>query len=228
MRKDENTAGTWTCNGLRTLARRSLQLILIALWMPVVDCAARSLSSAPQSTQVTTAEIIAVVQNSFGAEVKVEVERRPFYLSGDFNGDNCLDIAVVVNTKGRTKGLAKDVMMLNPWYAATGPDGAQVNIVEAERIANPENLPTVWISELALAVIHGTKDGWKTSSPLGKYLLFSSVYDEMRVHKGKIGQGATNLPPPDVKGDSIYTGTENAGGIIYWDGTIYRWYQQGD
>ena len=48
-------------------------------------------------------------------------------------------------------------------------------------------------------------------------------------NKGKVDQGATNERPPVLKGDALLVfKTGAASAILWWDGTAYRWYQQGD
>lgn len=47
--------------------------------------------------------------------------------------------------------------------------------------------------------------------------------------KPAVHQGATEKKPPMHRGDALLVQKlESAGALIYWDGTAYRWYQQGD
>jgi hypothetical protein len=47
--------------------------------------------------------------------------------------------------------------------------------------------------------------------------------------KGRVPQGATREPPPILRGDALLIfKTEAASAILWWNGTRYRWYQQGD
>lgn len=47
--------------------------------------------------------------------------------------------------------------------------------------------------------------------------------------KGKVVQGAEEHTPPQLSGDAIMViKTESASALVYWAGTQYRWYQQGD
>jgi len=54
--------------------------------------------------------------------------------------------------------------------------------------------------------------------------------DAWRVfEKGIVAQGAGEGPPPKLKGDALLIfKTEAASAILWWTGTTYRWYQQGD
>lgn len=180
---------------------------------------------AEASSEATIADIALVVRRVFGAEIKVETARRPFYLLGDFNGDGSSDIAVVVRTKGGTKNLGQGIVVLNPWQVATQ---AQNPVEESadEAAGEPAQDTSAAASTLALAVIHGAKGGWNRAQPLAGYLLLDAVYDELRIHEEQ--SRSTLLSDRSLKGDAIYTGTEDAGGVIYWDGKTYRWIQHGD
>lgn len=47
--------------------------------------------------------------------------------------------------------------------------------------------------------------------------------------KGKVNQGMDSPPPPQLIGEALHVEkAESASAIIYWDGSKYTWYQQGD
>jgi hypothetical protein len=47
--------------------------------------------------------------------------------------------------------------------------------------------------------------------------------------KSKVEQGAFDGAPPELRGDALMAlKTESSSGLIYWDGSAFRWYQQGD
>ena len=47
--------------------------------------------------------------------------------------------------------------------------------------------------------------------------------------KGPVLQGAGPEPPPELRGDALLVkALEAASAVIYWNGSEYRWYQQGD
>ncbi len=183
-----------------------------------------------QSSQSTAAT--EVLKTSFGAAVEAVSGFKPFYLTGDFNGDGAQDIAIVVRIKGRRSELPPDVRLLNPFDS-----GARANFP-----AEPAAKPT-----LAFAIIHGTNNaGWKTSQPAGKFLLLGESpilileYDrsagsaadaknlmEILSKRGKRRRG-TNWPPTAAKGDSILLETEATESILYWNGKTYRWEESGD
>lgn len=57
-----------------------------------------------------------------------------------------------------------------------------------------------------------------------------SWVDAWRIfEKGVIPQGVGEGPPPRLKGDALLIfKTEAASAILWWTGSMYRWYQQGD
>jgi hypothetical protein len=69
---------------------------------------------------------------------------------------------------------------------------------------------------------HAVGNGGDDFSWMGAW----SVYTKGPVHQSVYeGQG----PPPQLRGDAfLVEKLESASGIVYWDGTAYRWYQQGD
>lgn len=47
--------------------------------------------------------------------------------------------------------------------------------------------------------------------------------------RGEVARGAGAAAPPTLRGDALWVEkTESASAIIFWDGTSFRWYQQGD
>lgn len=53
--------------------------------------------------------------------------------------------------------------------------------------------------------------------------------DHWELHHGAMQQGADEMAPPKVNGDSVLlVKTESASGILYWNGSKFAWYQQGD
>ena len=84
---------------------------------------------------------------------------KPYYLTGDFNGDGAQDILIVVRIKGTRAELASDVTLYNPFERP-----------KAVFPANPSANPT-----LAFAIIHGSKPGWQTPPALEKFLLLGET-----------------------------------------------------
>jgi len=99
----------------------------------------------------TAASLGEAVQKSFGAVVEALSYSKPFYLTGDINGDHVQDLVIVVRVKGSRDSLSKDVLVLNPFEPKAGITFP----------ADPRE------NKFAIAIIHG----WKNSRPTGKFLL---------------------------------------------------------
>lgn len=179
----------------------------------------------PQPTQ---SAVIEALDDSFGAAVEAVTAFKPFYLTGDFNGDGAEDILIVVRIKGRRGDLPKEVRILDPFRYAT----------KTTFPADPANNIT-----FALAIIHGSRAGWKAAPVAGKFLLFgespvlalesvrAQAQPEAReqlleIIRKRSKRPRGSLPPPAAaKGDLILLGTEAADSMLYWNGKTYRWYE---
>lgn len=160
------------------------------------------------------------LRTSFGSSVAALTAFKPFYLTGDFNGDTIQDIVLVVLIKERRSALPKDVRILNPF--------------ESRRAAR---FPADPASEhkLALVIIHS----WKTKSPAGKFLLLGDspvlILDHERATSGQADDRKDLIGlisrrgkrrkgerlPPSAKGDVISLGTQVGDGVLYWNGRTY-------
>ena len=170
----------------------------------------------PQSDGVTAA-----LTASFGSAVEAVTGFKPFYLTGDFNGDATQDIVTVVRIKEPRTALPKDVRVLNPFWGSP-------------KVTYPSNPASG--NALALAIIHS----WKNPQPAAKFLLIGDapilvfVYErtsdpdsaknlmELMSKRGKRHRGA--YFPPTAKGDVILLGTQVGDeSPLYWNGRTYRW-----
>lgn len=173
-----------------------------------------------------TAAVADALRTSFGSAVEAVTAFKPYYVLGDFNGDGGEDIVIAVRIKGQRGDLPADVKVYNPFERPKA-------VFPADPTANPT---------LALAIIHGSKAGWRTSRPLEKYLLFGQspvlILNYDRVTSGDpnaiktlielLKKGSKRLkdlgwPPAAAKGDAIILGTEATDSILYWNGKNYRW-----
>jgi len=179
------------------------------------------LLSAPLEPGAESAAVTEALQASFASATEAVTGFKPFYLTGDFNGDGAQDIAIVVRIKAPRTALPRDVRIMNPFY----------NSPKVKFPVNPaaEN-------KLALAIIHG----WKTPQPAARLLLVGEapvvafVYDnasdpegaknviQLMSRSGKRRKGQTF--PRTAKGDVILLGTEvGSDSPLYWNGKTYRW-----
>jgi len=116
----------------------------------------------------------------------------PFYLRGDFDGDNRPDFAFRVKSKaGSTSGIA------------------------------------IWLSSLRNFIVLGAGVPFKVSGASVTNLDFLNTWQVFG--KATVERGVESGPPPRLAGDAILAGkSESANGLIYWNGKVFVWYQQGD
>jgi hypothetical protein len=205
--------------------------LVLFLACSIVAAAANARSATAQTNLKTKGAQVAAVtealQTSFGAAVEAVRGFQPFYLTGDFNGDGAPDILIVVRIKKNQRELPKDIKVVNPFGYSAG----------AAFPTNPAAKPI-----LALAIIHGTKTGWKTQQSGGKFLLVGESpilileysrgisnhpADHVNLMEiisklGKRPRGAAR-PPAAARGDAILLATEAADSLLYWNGKTYRW-----
>jgi hypothetical protein len=191
-----------------------------------LDFGQSSTKTQTKASQPTQSSLREALQKSFGAAVGPVTAFKPYYLTGDFNGDGAQDILIVVRIKGPRAELASDVTLYNPFERP-----------KPVFPANPSANPT-----LAFAIIHGNKPGWQTASALEKFLMFGEspvlILNYSRVtstesqdkqslmellRKRSVKFKADGWPPAAAKGDSIVLGTEATDSILYWNGKNYRW-----
>jgi len=181
-------------------------------------------AAAPEQDQ--SAAVVKAVEDTFGPAVEPLTALKPFYLTGDFNGDRIPDLLVVVQIKLKRSELLKDVTVLNPFYSGRFHSPGY----PTDPAADPRR---------GFAIIHGSKAGWKTPLPRGKYLLAgeSPITVTMSFATGAPGEGnsyfrlvkkgskeyRTTFRQPKARGDLIDLPTNGAGSYLYWNGRTYQW-----
>jgi hypothetical protein len=171
--------------------------------------------SAAQANQ--RAAISTALQSSFGSVVEAVTYSKPFYLTGDFNGDRVQDLVIVVRLKGSRSALPRDVRVINPFEPKAG-------------ITFPANPARE--NKFAIALIHS----WKNAQPSGKFLLIGdSPILILENSRPTFGPEAGDMKlmvrnprrrdfPRAAKGDVILLVTEVGGDSqLYWNGKTYLW-----
>ena len=205
----------------RTHARRGYRRRF--LFFSHLLCFLATVPSVSQANALQLSAVSAALHTNFGAAVEASSAFKPFYVTGDFNGDGAQDIAVVVLIKERRSALPKDVRILNPFQFE-------------RRVVFPANPASE--NKLALVIIHG----WQNPKPSGKFLLIGEspilILDYQRVishqpvdrqsliglmnKRGTRPKGSTF--PRAAKGDVILLGNQvGDNSPLYWNGRTYVW-----
>lgn len=210
----------------RTFKEQVIFLLLVVLLANNVCSLSGQTKTQTKASQLSQTTLKNMLQTSFGSAVEPVSAFKPYYLTGDFNGDRAQDILIVVRIKGTRAELASDVTLYNPFERP-----------KAVFPTNPSANPT-----LAFAIIHGSKPGWQTPPVLEKFLLLGETPILILNYGRAINTtpGDTNAlmellkkrstkfradgwPPAAAKGDAIMLATEATDSILYWNGKNYRW-----
>ena len=143
----------------RTFKEQVIFLLLVVLLANNVCSLSGQTKTQTKASQLSQTTLKNMLQTSFGSAVEPVSAFKPYYLTGDFNGDRAQDILIVVRIKGTRAELASDVTLYNPFERP-----------KAVFPTNPSANPT-----LAFAIIHGSKPGWQTPPALEKFLLLGET-----------------------------------------------------
>src|SRR5215213_1999396 len=159
----------------------------------------------PQPTEV---ELRAALQRNYDDAVSIDANRPTAYVTGDFNGDDSEDVAIVVKPgKGKLDELNSEYAN----WILEDPHQLQ----HTRRING---------NEVLLAVIHGhERDGWRHAMARQTYLLKNAVGEGFEKQSPQqLSTGSKSLPV--LKGDVIRQKLDGTTGIIFWTGAKYAWH----
>ena len=173
---------------------------------PVSTPAATTLASAPKVPDVEAA-----VKRVFKDAAVVHPDYKNSFLTGDFNGDQSQDLAVVVKPA--------NLEAMNEQYPSW--------ILRDPRIPyDPQKPLRVEKDEALLAVIHGFGgNDWRDPQATQTFLLKNVVGSGLRVQDAKEflkDNAGRKLPRP--QGDLIGETLKGAEGYLYYGTASYAWY----
>lgn len=181
--------------------------------------AAPSTASEPAhkpEVQPTEAELREVLKRNYEDVVMIDDSQKAPFVTGDFNGDNSEDIAVVVKPgKGKLSELNSEYVN---W---TLEDPHHVQPLE-------KKFPvSIGRNDTLLAVIHGhERAGWRDALAKQTYLLKNAVGEGFVMQSGRqLKKDRKALP--SLRGDVIREKLDGTDGIIYWTGAKYAWHPVG-
>ena len=150
--------------------------------------------------QPTETELREAIRRNYEDAVTIDNSR---FLTGDFNGDNSEDIAVVVRPgKGKLSELNSEYVNWIP-----------------EDLHRPK-VVSISSGDVLLAVIHGhEREGWRNTMARQTYLLKNAVGEELVTQAGR-ELNKENKALPRFRGDVI----REKAGVIFWTGAKYAWH----
>jgi hypothetical protein len=209
--------GLCACSKSPTSNRTSeIQPRPIAAFSPLVAAA-----STPTPTPATNnppanpEEVNDAVVRVFNGAAKIDSDRTPLFLIGDFNGDDSQDIAIVV--KPSADSLAEINSELSNW---TLEDAKAPEQTPKPKTVKAEQTDTL------VAIIHGVgAKGWRSQEARQTFLLRNAVGANPAVESAV--EHAKDLSPSSrtatPTGQVIRQSVNGHLGLIYWTGARYAW-----
>jgi hypothetical protein len=171
----------------------------------------------------TPAEVRATIARLYQDTVRVTPDARPVFVSGDFNGDQVQDLAVVVEpVKEKLDELNSDVAAwrIRDPLAATLPPP----VMAVKRDEVPSR-PVITAGDTLLAIVHGYgPQGWRDPEARQTILLKNAVGDRLSTQPRRAALATIKGTPPPVQGDVIRATIAGASGFLYYSNSSYAWY----
>ncbi len=189
---------------------------------PAMVEAPPSYQPTPSSPQVKLPSLIApklpevqeAVRRVFKDSAAIDPAANPNFLTGDFNGDQSEDLAVVLKP---VTGKLSDMNEEYPSWLLRDP--FQSNQAERPKLSIQEN-------EVLLAIIHGFgENDWRDPQATQTFLLKNVIGSDLAVITGKdfsSKHSGRKLPRP--AGDLIEETVRGTNGCLYYSSANYLWY----
>src|SRR5262249_52312113 len=216
-------ASLWSSKEEATMLRKDLLLLCLVCAIitachsaNVEPARVASVSPEPDKPKPTDAELREVITRNYKDAVIIDSNQSVPFLTGDFNGDDSEDIAIVVKP-GKSK-----LPELNSEYSNwILEDPHQRPPQEKNRRPAPISVQG---NDVLLAVIHGhERDGWRDPLATQTYLLKNAVSKEFETQSAQ-QMNAASKSLPLLRGDVIRESFDGSAGIIYWTGAKYAWH----
>lgn len=185
---------------------------------------------APPAAPPQPAEVEATLARVYQTAVTADAHGRASALTGDFNGDNSRDIAIIVKPNraqlSEINSEFSNWIVVDPHHVITPLTAGRVD----QGATPPPPRAQVQAGDTLLVIIHGYKsEGWRNADAKQTYLLKNAVGVEMRTQTGAearklVKDEAAAQHFPNVRGDLIWQILDGKAGCLYWTGAKYGWY----
>ena len=181
---------------------------------PQSSPADQSTTKVTQKSSPTLAEVNEAVARVFKNAATIDSKHEPNFFTGDFNGDDSQDLAVIL--KPEKEKLAEMNQEFPPW-------------ILKDPLAVPNRpAPTLRItdSDVLLAIIHGYgPNGWRDDQATQTYLLKNAVGLELKAYqKSDFANANQGKKLPRLSGDLIGENLSGKSVYLYFSGAQYSWY----
>jgi hypothetical protein len=163
------------------------------------------------------AEIEVATRRVFKNAALLDTGHAPYFLVGDFNGDDSQDIAVVLKpAAGRLSEMNQEYP---PWMLRDLFNPNLPPQLRKEPLRVEEN-------DKLLAVIHGYgPKGWRNNEATQTYLLKNAVGVDIKTQPARVSLAAyIGKKTPRLMGDTIIEVLGDRPGFLYYAGASYAWY----
>lgn len=176
----------------------------------------------PKLPPPTKAEVEAAFHRIFGNDLTVERGAVPFFVVGDFNGDESEDIAILARP---APGKLDDINSEFANWTLQDADKALIP-APAKKVVIPakEKRPTVAKGEEVLAIIHGFgPSGWRNPDARQAYIVKHAAATFLGIAPS-VSQKAIRTMKLPVETDIIKEVRNNKKGFVFWTGGVYAWH----
>lgn len=154
------------------------------------------------------------VKRVFGDSALLDKDRKPVFVTGDFNGDLSQDVAVVLRP---APDKLSDLNEEFPRWILRDLSGPGESKAPRLRVAT---------NDVLLAIIHGyDANGWRDPQATQTYLLKNAVGSGMRTHQTRVVTAANDgKKVPRFRGEVIGEVLNGTSGYVYFAEATYSWY----
>jgi hypothetical protein len=163
----------------------------------------------------------AALHRVFGDNLVAITSKSPFFIVGDFNGDESEDVALIARP---APGKLQDVNSELSNWTIQDADRALGPMDKKVVIAAKEERPAVAKGEEVLAIIHGVgAKGWRDSDARQAYIVKHAAATLLGTAPS-ISQKAIRIMHLPFPTDIIKQVRNNKKGFLFWTGGVYAWH----
>jgi hypothetical protein len=183
---------------------------------------AAAAAPAPKLPPPTESEVQAAFRRVFGDDLIPSISDRPFFIVGDFNGDQSEDLALVARPAA---GKLADINNELANWIIQDADKAFIAPAGKSVVVPPrQELPKVQTGEKILAIIHGVGTrGWRSPEARQAYIIKHAAA-KLEGTAPSISQKAIRVMHLPVETEIIRERRNDRKGFVFWTGGGYAWH----